>query len=781
MAPGGANRLSLKDISPVTVSRLPPHTLPRPGDKSRKFAYDDPSSRTSGSNRSRRGSFTRMSMSHVPTPLRRFDSISLQRPHDESFKDELRDCLSEWWVTLVVMMVTIVQVVIYCLLRVGTVDWGWSKWPQLTLVGIMCLFAAEMCIRMYAFGVSYFSSWPSVLESFVVAVAFSLCWITPVAGAVCGGRIVCMVWREIELYYERLEASGGKTTGGWRRSSSSGKDGLGLTKAEADDKEFGAPSVQLYRLMSKTVSSSCNVFTVLEKRRLRNLMYLLAHHQIYVDMNMQRGNDAYWKEYGPQVRRHSSVGSDLVLPTPDSKKASQRGQLAMDNTLGSEVAEKIANGYGLGSSGSLSLTGGALASEEDSLFHWLTKADEWDFDAFQLDELSNGHPLVSLCNFLFDERRYNFFGHFKLSKRHFTNYVIQIEAGYGSGNWKGANNIYHNRRHAADVTQAVHYFLQTCGLGGSLTDIEMVSLLLSAIIHDFKHPGRSNAFLIKTQSELSLVYNDVSVLENFHVSEAFRVMRQDRCNFLRHVEPATVASMRDLIIPLVLATDLKFHFDHLGEFNSHLSDIQNEIREESKTRTYLSAMKICIKSADISHPTRAMYLHLMWTKALIEEFFLQGDEEKRRGLEVSPNCDRDNIAVADAQKGFINFLVKPLFKSWVSFLDCPCAQVCMTNLEFNESMWDGAKQRDEDILAALLPTAVKERDRQAAARMGSASSLVDVEPPFRLPFSSSGVHGSDEVATPQSVGPSSVATDPIGDEEEGFSPLETSKLSSDAL
>ena len=27
-------------------------------------------------------------------------------------------------------------------------------------------------------------------------------------------------------------------------------------------------------------------------------MYLLAHNQIYVDMDMQRGNAAYWKEYG---------------------------------------------------------------------------------------------------------------------------------------------------------------------------------------------------------------------------------------------------------------------------------------------------------------------------------------------------------------------------------------------------------------------------------------------------------------------------------------------------
>jgi hypothetical protein len=38
------------------------------------------------------------------------------------------------------------------------------------------------------------------------------------------------------------------------------------------------------------------------------------------------------------------------------------------------------------------------------------------------------------------------------------------------------------------------------------------------------------------------------------------------------------------------------------------------LHHNSKTRTYLSAMKICIKSADISHPTRAMFLHLQWTR-----------------------------------------------------------------------------------------------------------------------------------------------------------------------
>lgn len=46
-----------------------------------------------------------------------------------------------------------------------------------------------------------------------------------------------------------------------------------------------------------------------------------------------------------------------------------------------------------------------------------------------------------------------------------------------------------------------------------------MALLLSALVHDFKHRGRTNAFLIRIQSPLALVYNDRSVLENYHLSE----------------------------------------------------------------------------------------------------------------------------------------------------------------------------------------------------------------------------------------------------------------------
>jgi hypothetical protein len=54
---------------------------------------------------------------------------------------------------------------------------------------------------------------------------------------------------------------------------------------------------------------------------------------------------------------------------------------------------------------------------------------------------------------------------------------------------------------------------------------QLFSFLFSAIIHDMAHPGKNNAFLINTQHEFAIRYNDTSVLESFHVSQAYFLMR----------------------------------------------------------------------------------------------------------------------------------------------------------------------------------------------------------------------------------------------------------------
>ena len=57
-----------------------------------------------------------------------------------------------------------------------------------------------------------------------------------------------------------------------------------------------------------------------------------------------------------------------------------------------------------------------------------------------------------------------------------------------------------------------------------LSEIDLISIFVSAIIHDYGHPGLNNNYLIRTKDNLAIKYNDISVLENYHVSEAFNII-----------------------------------------------------------------------------------------------------------------------------------------------------------------------------------------------------------------------------------------------------------------
>lgn len=51
-----------------------------------------------------------------------------------------------------------------------------------------------------------------------------------------------------------------------------------------------------------------------------------------------------------------------------------------------------------------------------------------------------------------------------------------------------------------------------------------LALLMAAIMHDYRHPGVNNGYLVRDLDPLALTYNDASVLENFHAAEGFKMM-----------------------------------------------------------------------------------------------------------------------------------------------------------------------------------------------------------------------------------------------------------------
>lgn len=118
--------------------------------------------------------------------------------------------------------------------------------------------------------------------------------------------------------------------------------------------------------------------------------------------------------------------------------------------------------------------------------------------------------------------------------------------------------------------------------------------------------------------------------------------------------------------------------------NSYESDELN-LNEESNRQLLLN---IIIKSADIGHGAKALHLHKKFSRLIIEEFYNQGEMEAHHGLPVSKLCDRKE-AVASSQKGFLGFLVVPMYEYLGKFLDSErFGENVISNLKANVSYWE---------------------------------------------------------------------------------------------
>jgi hypothetical protein len=58
------------------------------------------------------------------------------------------------------------------------------------------------------------------------------------------------------------------------------------------------------------------------------------------------------------------------------------------------------------------------------------------------------------------------------------------------------------------------------------TVLDFLGMIVSAMGHDLGHPGYNNNFHINASSDLAITYNDISCLENFHVSFLFKILRK---------------------------------------------------------------------------------------------------------------------------------------------------------------------------------------------------------------------------------------------------------------
>ncbi|GFH21958.1 phosphodiesterase [Haematococcus lacustris] len=309
----------------------------------------------------------------------------------------------------------------------------------------------------------------------------------------------------------------------------------------------------------------------------------------------------------------------------------------------------------------------------------LSTADSWAFDAFQLTSATAGRPLSVLAYWLLHQSGLAAWARLDLTK--LARWLCRVEDGYCA-------NPYHNRSHAADVVQTMHMVLTRGGLMPGYADrLTQLAAYLAAVCHDHQHVGRTNDWLVETQDELALRYNDRSPMENHHLASAFSLLKHPDLNFLQAMPKATYDSLRKLVIELVLGTDMKQHFSIIGQFTALHStggdghaagkaapfshDRAPQQGQPSRCSTSSSAkdcsqdsgaslqpvsdqdkllsLKMALKCSDLGHLAAPFPVHLAWVSRLEAEFFEQGDAERALGLPISPLCDRTKQGITKSQ------------------------------------------------------------------------------------------------------------------------------------
>ena len=249
---------------------------------------------------------------------------------------------------------------------------------------------------------------------------------------------------------------------------------------------------------------------------------------------------------------------------------------------------------------------------------------------------------------------------------------------------------YHTFTHAMDVMITTHALLNS---GGAvyLNQGERASLVLAALGHDALHTGVNNSFLVQTNHPYFQELGENSLQEKR--SANFVLMLLDKHGILTttdgmdETEKNKITEARNLIEQSILWTDIKRHKEQMKAVSLAKEGILITLKEQRKDASNLRIVGVrkqdlseginisslldaetrilmgsfILHCADISNPGKDWVKCERWAVLVMNEFFSQGDLQKKLGLEPSMNCDRSTVSVPGCQVGFGKFVIHNLY------------------------------------------------------------------------------------------------------------------------
>jgi len=237
---------------------------------------------------------------------------------------------------------------------------------------------------------------------------------------------------------------------------------------------------------------------------------------------------------------------------------------------------------------------------------------------------------------------------------------------------------YHNWAHAFSVAHAMYTVISTTN--NQFSSLERLALFVAALCHDLDHRGKTNAFMVKSASPLAAMYS-TSTMERHHFNQTIAILQHDGHNIFKHFSSEEYKHVLHDIKNCILATDLALFFTNKAQ----LKELNDKGKFSWKDKTHRDLlMAICMTASDLCSMFKPWDVQYQCVQVIMEEFWIQGDEEKSIGTTPIPMMDRDKSDELPAsQVGFLIGICLPCYELLSEVLpnSKPMVEGAMNNLQ----------------------------------------------------------------------------------------------------
>ncbi|KAL7987619.1 hypothetical protein Chor_006538 [Crotalus horridus] len=258
---------------------------------------------------------------------------------------------------------------------------------------------------------------------------------------------------------------------------------------------------------------------------------------------------------------------------------------------------------------------------------------------------------------------------------------------------------YHNWKHAITVAHCMYVILQHNHK--TFTDLERRGLLIACLCHDLDHRGYSNSYLQKFDHPLAALYS-TSTMEQHHFSQTVSILQLEGHNIFSNLNSTEYEQILEIIRKAIIATDLALYFGN----RKQLEELQQTRSLNLKNQAHRDrVIGLMMTSCDLCSVTKLWHITRLTANDIYAEFWAEGDDMKKLGIQPIPMMDRDK----KDEIGFYNAVALPCYGTLAQILPptIPLLRACRENLK----QWEKVIRGEEAY--GWIPTQSSSADSDA--------------------------------------------------------------------